>query len=258
MLFLKFPSLFSSAAPSRLSGFEQSAEELILPFAQHTAGALQILGNEEQPQPWAVPSAPRWCSVFSSAAAAFVRAPQQPHVTAQSLAGSREELGPSQQIMEALGLLGAGRFGKPPSSLQNTSCLCQKLLLKCCAQATGLVCQDAAGPGQEACQHYCPKTGWGGAARARTPSGKSADTALGADGDGSDDIHSALEIKQGFILSYFWPCMWERAAISCFLKWNMPEIIFERPGIYGIFTKFSFPFCFSSVFYIFFSACFSF
>lgn len=84
MLFLKFPSLFSSAAPSRLSGFEQSAEELILPFAKHTAGALQILGHEEQPQPWAVPLAPCWCSVFSSAAAAFVRVPQQPHVIPQS------------------------------------------------------------------------------------------------------------------------------------------------------------------------------
>lgn len=50
----------------------------------------------------------------------------------------------------------------------------------------------------------------------------------------------------------FGPCMQEHVVISCFLKCNMQEIIFEGSGMHGIFTKFTFPFCFSSVFYFFF------
>jgi len=64
--------------------------------------------------------------------------------------------------------------------------------------------------------------------------------------------------NEALFFQIFGPCMREHVVISCFLKCNVQEIIFEESGMYSIFTKFTSPFCFLSVFYIFFPACFSF
>lgn len=61
-----------------------------------------------------------------------------------------------------------------------------------------------------------------------------------------------LRSNKALFFHIFGPYTQEHVVILCFLKCNIQEIIFEGSGMYGIFTKFSFPFCFSSVFYIFF------
>lgn len=137
-------------------------------------------------------------------------------------------------------------------------------------QALG--CQDAPVPGcsgavpgspaQEACQHYLLKKrvekrrGGSGADAQRVENQLTCPRSRIRSRMGQMTSIQLSRSNKALFFHIFGLCTREHVVISCFFKRNMQEIVFEGSGMYGIFTKFTSPFCFSSVFCFFFSTLF--
>lgn len=182
MLFLKFPSLLSSAAPSRLHWLWAITRRVHFAICKTHSGCTPHSGQlGAGTQHWAVPSRLCLCFVFSSAATAFVRVSQQPHVTPYSPGRLLKGAGSFTGDNVSFGLA----WSRPRSE---ASSLTSKCFLPVPEAAFEVLCPShrrwaARMLQQEACQHYCPKTGWAGAGRVWTPLWKISchSPALGAD-----------------------------------------------------------------------------